>query len=132
MVTLISPIVPVTFTAATVSNVSQEPCPITRNVDTTVTNYNVTPQDPLPKLTPVIAVIGTPAVTVNTNNSAQADLDQNGHVEMFRACSADDGVHLTMWSGTPLQSTLLWHGYYYESGNPGIGPSCAPLETPAR
>ncbi len=132
VVTLISPVLPVTFTQATVTNVSQDPCPIAQNVDTTVSNYNVTPQNPVPKLSPMIAVVGTPVVIVNTNNIAQADLDQNGHPEMFRACSADNGVHLTVWSGTPLQSTLLWHGYYYESGNPAIGPPCTPQEMPAR
>lgn len=132
VITLISPIVPVTFTQATVSSVSQDACPITQNVDTTVSNYNVTTQNPVPKLTPMIAVVGTPAVSVNTNNIAQADLDQNGHSEMFRACSADNGVHLTAWSGTPLETTMLWHGYYYESGNPGIGPPCVPQEMPAR
>ena len=132
VITLISPIAPVTFTPATVSNVSQQACPITQNVDTTVSNYNVTPQNPVPKLTPMIAVVGTPAVTLNANNMAQADLDQNGHAELFRACSADNGIHLTVWSSTPLQSTMLWHGYYYESGNPGVGPPCTSPEMPAR
>jgi hypothetical protein len=123
VITLISPMAPVTFTQATVSGVAQQACPVTQNVDTTVSNYNVTPQIPVQKLTPLLAVLGTPVLTVNGNNLAQT--------ETFRACSADDGIHLTVWNGAPLNGRLLWHGYYYESTNPGIGPSCTPGEVPA-
>jgi len=65
---------------------------------------------------------------VAPNNNVQADLDQNGKHEAFRACSGNDGIHLTVWSGNPLDGTLLWHGYYYEPSNPGLGPSCTPKE----
>jgi hypothetical protein len=130
VITLISPVAPVSSTQATVSGVSQEACPVTQNVDTTVSNYTVTPQSPLQKLTPTIAVLGAPPVSVN-NNVPQADLDQNGQAETFRACSADNGIHLTVWKGAPLQGTLLWHGYYYEAGNPGVGPACTPAEMPS-
>jgi hypothetical protein len=130
VITLISPIAPVSSTQATVSGVSQEACPVTQNVDTTVSNYTVTPQTPLQKLTPMIAVLGAPPVNVN-NNVPQADLDQNGQAEAFRACSANNGIHLTVWKGAPLQGTLLWHGYYYEAANPGVGSVCTPAEMPA-
>ena len=130
-ITLISPIAPVTFTQATVNNVAQQACPISQNVDTTVSNYNVTAQTTLPKMTPLIAVVGTPTITVNGNNIAQADLDQNGHTETFRACSAADGIHLTVWNGTPLTGTPLWHGFYYEPNNAGVAPACTPGEIPA-
>jgi hypothetical protein len=131
LVTLVSPIAPPTFTQATVAGVTQEACPITQNVDTTVSNYNVTPRGPVQKLVPMIAIVGTSVVTINQNNIAQADLDQNGQTESFRACSADNGIHLTVWRGAPLQGTLLWHGFYYEANNPGIGPACTPAEMPA-
>jgi hypothetical protein len=130
VITLVSPMAPVTFTQATIAGVAQQPCPITQNVDTTVSNYNVTPQGPIQKETPIIAVLGSPVLTVNSNNIAQADLDQNGKTETFRACSADNGIHLTVWSGAPLAGTLLWHGYYY-AANPGTGSSCTPAEMPA-
>jgi hypothetical protein len=100
-------------------------------VDRTVSNYVLhTPQgSSLPKLVPMIAVTGlVPNVTI-TNNVPQADLDQNGKLESFRACSGNDGIHLTVWAGTPLDSVLLWHGYYYEPSNPGLGPVCTPKET---
>ncbi len=130
VVTLVSAIAPVTYTPATISGVSQQPCPITQNVDTTVSNYNLTVQGPIQKLTPMIAVLGSPAITIN-NNIAQADLDQNGKSQSFRACSSDNGIHLSVWSGAPLQGTMLWQAFYYESGNPGVGPACTPSEVPA-
>jgi hypothetical protein len=77
----------------------------------------------------MIAVLGAAApFTIGANNQVQADLDQNGKFETFRACSADDGIHLTVWSGAPLDGTLLWHGHYYEASNPGLGPACTPKE----
>jgi hypothetical protein len=131
-VTLVFPLAPVTIVQGTVSNVSKEPCPISQNVDTTVSNYSLDIKSPIPNLTPFIVVLGTPAVTVNANNVAQGDLNQNGQTQTFRACSADNGIHLTVWSGAPLQGKLLWHGPYYESSNPHIGPSCTPAEVPAQ
>jgi hypothetical protein len=85
----------------------------------------------LPKMVPLIAVTGTvPNVTI-MNNIVRADIEQDGKLETFRGCSGNDGVHLTVWAGTPLDGTLLWHGYYYEPSNPGIGPVCTPKEMPA-
>lgn len=130
-VTLISPTAPPSYVPGTVSGIAQQPCPITQTVDTTVSNYSIDVQGPIPKLTPLIAVLGTPVVTTNANNVPQADVDQTGHPVSFRACSADNGIHLTVWSGDPLKGTMLWHGFYYEAGNPGTAPPCAPGEMPA-
>lgn len=30
-----------------------------------------------------------------------------------RSCTSHEGLHLTVWSGTPLKSQRLWHRYYY-------------------
>lgn len=131
-VTLVVPNLPQSFVQAEVGAMADSACPITKEIDPTVTNYNL--QFPggsstLQKLVPLIAVVGpaTPFLTANTN--VQADLQGDGKHEMFRSCSADDGVHLTMWSETPLTGTLLWHGYYYEPSNPGIGPACTPQDS---
>ena len=131
-VTLVFPLAPIRAVQGAVSNLSKEPCPISQNVDTTVSNYDLDVKASIPNLAPFIVVLGTPAVTTNTNNVAQADLNQNGQTQTFRACSADNGIHLTVWSGAPVQGKLLWHGLYYESSNPNIGPSCAPAEMPAQ
>lgn len=131
-VTLISPVAPQAFTQTEVGAPSATPCPISKDVNTAVSNYDVhlPSYATLPKLTPLIAVVGTAAAfSAGPDNSVQADLDQNGKKESFRACSAADGIHVTVWSGNPLAGTLLWHGYYYEPGNPGIGPACTPKET---
>ena len=131
VITLITPLPPVLATQATVTGVAQQPCPISQNVDTTMSNYNVTPQVPVQKQTPLIAVVGTPALTVNAENVGQADLDQNGQTETFRACSSDNGFHLSVWHGAPLQGEMLWHGFFYQPGATGIGAPCTPSEVPA-
>jgi len=133
-VTLISPIAPQTFNQAEIGVPSAAACPISKDVNTAVSNYDVhiPAGTSLPKLTPLVAVVGTAAqFSTTTSNNVQADLDQNGKTEFFRACSADDGIHVTVWSGNPLDGTLLWHGLYYEPSNPGIGPACTPKETVA-
>ncbi len=129
-VTLISPTLPQTFMQAEIGGPSQTACPITRDVDTTVSNYDIhVTQGPVQKLTPLIAVVGASTPFSMNNNNVQADLDQNGKTETFRECSGNDGIHLSVWSGNALTGTVLWHGYYYEPGNPGVGPACTAKET---
>jgi hypothetical protein len=129
-VTLVSPMPPQAFIQADVTGPSQRACPISKDVDPTVSNYDIhVTQGSVPKLTPVIGVLGASApFSMAPNNSVQADLDQNGTMKTFRACSASNGIHLTVWSANPLDGTLLWHGYYYEPSNPGLGPSCTARE----
>jgi hypothetical protein len=130
-VTLASPMPPQTFVQAEIAGPSQRACPVSKDVDPTVSNYDIhVSEGSVQKLTPIIGVVGasTP-FSMAPNNNVQADLDQNGKHETFRACSGNDGIHLTVWSGNPLEGTLLWHGYYYEPSNPGLGPSCTPKET---
>jgi hypothetical protein len=129
-VTLVSPMPPQTFMQAEITGPSQSACPITKEVDTTVSNYDIrVSQGSVPKLTPLIAVLGASApFSMAPNNSVQADLDQDGKLKSFRACSGSDGIHLSVWSGNPLDGTMLWHGYYYEPSNPGLGPSCTARE----
>ena len=37
-----------------------------------------------------------------------ADLDGDGVLETFRACTTREGVHLTVWSGEPLKGKRVW------------------------
>jgi hypothetical protein len=129
-ITLVSPVPPQSFIQAQVTGPSSGACPVSKDLNPALSSYDVTPQPGnLPKLVPLIAVVG-PASTFSTNNNnVQADLDQNGKSEVFRACAAPDGYHLTAWGGSALTGTLLWHGYYYEPGNPGTVPACTPKET---
>lgn len=132
-VTLVSPTVPQTFEEAQVSGDSSQPCPITKDPLPGVNNYSVdlSKSSNLPKMSPLIAVVGSAAAGgfVVGGPGVQADLDQNQSKETFRACGADDGIHLTVWRGAPLTGTRIWSGYYYEAGNPGTLPSCSAAET---
>ncbi len=129
-VTLVSPLVPQSFTQAQVTGTSSSACPVSKDLDAALSSYDVKAEGAtLPKLTPLIAVLGSAAAFSTGNNNVQADMDQNGKSVAFRACTATDGYHLTAWTGTPLSGTLIWHGYYYEPGNPGTGAACTPKET---
>jgi hypothetical protein len=39
-----------------------------------------------------------------------------------RSCTSNEGLHLTVWAGTPLTSQRLWHQYYYLGYD--VEPSC--------
>jgi hypothetical protein len=129
-VTLVTPTLPQSFQQATIGAQSRSPCPVSQEMNPALSSYNlhVTGAAP-PKLAPLIAVIGSSAPFSMQNNDVVADLDQNGKMESFRACSAADGVHLTVWSGVPTTGTVVWHGFYYEPNNVGLGPPCSPKET---
>lgn len=84
----------------------------------------------IPELTPLIAIVGTAGYSsfLLENVSVQADLDQTHTKNTFRACGANDGIHLTVWRGIPITGTRVWSGYYYEAGNPGTLPTCVAAE----
>lgn len=129
-VTLVTPTPPQSFSQAEIGGPSQSPCPVSKDVNPALSSYDIQAGGAsLPKLTPLIAVLGTSAPFSVVNNNVQADLDQNGKTESFRACGANDGVYLTVWSGTPTTGTVLWHGFYYEPGNAAMGPPCTTKET---
>jgi len=131
-VTLITPVIPQTFAEARISGQSSSSCPIAQNPVSGVVSYDISVPDSanLTKLAPFIAVLGTAAssnISV-ANNGVVADLDHTQTRNTFRACGANDGVHLTVWRNDPLTGTLLWSASYFESGNPGTLPTCAPAE----
>lgn len=131
-VTLVNPAAPQTVIEAQISRESSGSCPITQEQMPGVANYDISVPDSanLPKLVPLIAVLGTAASSgiAVQNNGVVADLDQTHARNTFRACGANDGVHLTVWRNEPLTGSLLWSGSYYESGNPGTLPTCTPAE----
>ncbi len=131
-VTLVLPQSPQSFIEATISGPSPSACPITQDVLPGVNNVEISlpTTSNVPKLSPMIAVLGTAVSNgfLLENISVQADLDQNHSKETFRACGANDGIHLTVWRGVPLTGTRVWSGYYYEAGNPGTLPTCGPTE----
>jgi hypothetical protein len=129
-ITLVSPLPPQSFIQAQVTGPASSACPVSKELNPALSSYEVKPEPGnLQKLVPLIAVVSPATAFSTNNNNVQADLDQNGKLEAFRACTAADGYHLTAWAGTPLSAALVWHGYYYEPGNPGTGPACTPIET---
>lgn len=131
-VTLVTPTLPQTFTQGEIGAQSQSPCPISKDVNPALTSYDIQASGTLlPKLTPVIAVLGTSAAFSVANNNVQADLDQNGKSESFRSCGANDGIYLTVWSGAPTTGSVLWHGFYYDPGSAATAPPCTAKETAA-
>jgi hypothetical protein len=64
------------------------------------------------ELNPVaIAFVGNPQPVNLKSGVASADLNSDGKVEYFRACTSNEGVHLTVWTGQPLKSKRQWHWY---------------------
>jgi hypothetical protein len=125
---IVSLLPPQTYLSASIKGPSPSPCPITEEVQPGVSSYEIqVPPGSIP-VSPTMAVVANASVFHSTNNMVQSDLDQNGKMQSFRVCSSNDGVHLTLWSGQPLEGKLLWHGYYYEASNPGLGPQCTPRE----
>ena len=130
-VVVVSLLPPQTYVSVQIKGPSPSPCPITEDVQPGVSSYEIqVPPGSLP-VSPALAVVANAAVFRVTNNTVQSDLDGNGMTQSFRACSSNDGVHLTLWSGQPLEGKVLWRGYYYEASNPGLGPQCTPRELSA-
>ncbi|MDQ2946729.1 MAG: hypothetical protein M3Y27_12415 [Acidobacteriota bacterium] len=131
-VTLVLPVSPQSFVEAQISGQSSSACPITEEVVPEMVSYDISlpHSSNVPKLTPLIAVVGTAASSsfLMANAGVQADVDQTHAKNTFRACGANDGFHLTVWRGIPVTGTLLWSGHYYEAGNPGTVPTCSATE----
>jgi hypothetical protein len=73
----------------------------------------------------IILVSGT--ATLNYHDGRlQTDLNGDGAPETFRSCTSNEGLHLTLWAGTPLQSARLWHRYYPLGYD--VEPSCSPAD----
>jgi hypothetical protein len=66
--------------------------------------------EPMP---PAIATVRSATQVLLKHGVASADLDGDGRTEFFRICTSNEGNHLTVWSGMPLQGKRRWHSYYY-------------------
>jgi hypothetical protein len=55
------------------------------------------------------------------------DVDADGQEERFRECTSMEGLHLTIWTGTPLTGQRRWHTYYYLGYD--LQPTCTEAET---
>jgi hypothetical protein len=128
-VTIISPLTPQTLVTGQISGPASETCPVHSETDANLSSYDLRVDQPgFEKLKPVIVILGNTGKFSQANGVVTADLNQNGNTQMFRACSSSDQVYLTMWSGRPLEGTIVWHGRYYSPDNPGLAPVCTTAE----
>jgi hypothetical protein len=85
--------------------------------------YRLQPRVPVPEHLAVwlafpgeLATRTAAAGGVTVRVSAQYP-DVQGH-----SCTSSEGVHYTVWTGTPLDSRRLWHAYFYLGYD--VEPSC--------
>ncbi|HEY4307028.1 MAG TPA: hypothetical protein VGM82_21330 [Gemmatimonadaceae bacterium] len=55
------------------------------------------------------------------------DLDGDGHVESFTACTSREGVHLGLWDGAPPTGHREWHRYVQLGYD--VDPTCSGAES---
>lgn len=117
-----------TIKAEVVKPASMETCPSIDATDATLTAYEIRSLDAgLIPSTPAIAVSGPAIQFQKKGDSITADINHDGHTEYFRFCASAEGIHLTVWSGKPLQGKPKWHQYYYLGYD--VESNCKPSET---
>ena len=72
--------------------------------------------------TVAFGIAKAPASFAIRNGRVSADLDNDRVVEHFRVCTSMEGLHLTVWSGRPLQGKRQWHRYFYLGYD--VEPNC--------
>ena len=60
-----------------------------------------------------IGVVGAMKPAAAKGPLVHIDLDGDGEPETFRQCASAEGLHLTVWTGEPLQGPLDWQRYVY-------------------
>jgi len=81
----------------------------------------------LQKSAPAFVLANSRGVLTEAKTGATADLDGDGQLESFHACTSSEGVHLTVWTGKPLEGLRKWHYYYYLGFD--VEPTCKEAET---
>lgn len=65
-----------------------------------------------------IAIVAT---AIEPPAGASTDIDGDGMRESYRACTSNEGVHLTVWTGDPVRRRV-WHHYHYLGYD--VDPNC--------
>lgn len=126
---LVSPVSVQTLAEARVVKRSPDSCRDTTDTDAGFERYEVrVVKGRLAPSMPAIAVHTAVRRLKLKGTSIVGDVNGDGYAEYFRSCGSAEGLHLTVWSGVPLQGTLRWHHYYYLGYD--IKPSCTELEMP--
>ena len=67
----------------------------------------------LEKGAPAFAIANFGGTLIAARDGVTGDLDRDGQPESFRSCTSLEGLHLTVWTGKPLEGRRRWHYYYY-------------------
>jgi hypothetical protein len=122
-VLLISTPLPQTFVEARIIGRATDECRDATDVDADPNRYKVQiVNGELPAAMPSIAVYAARGKLKRNGRYLVGDIDQDGHTESFRSCGSAEGLHLTVWTGPPLEGRLRWHHYYYLGYD--IEPTC--------
>ena len=76
---------------------------------------------------PAFALVNFSGTLTTVETSVIGDLDSDGRLESFRSCTSSEGVHLTVWTGKPLEGQRSWHYYYYLGYD--VDPDCTEGDT---
>jgi hypothetical protein len=79
--------------------------------------------EPLPNL--AVVILGR-AHAAQVGDAVTLRLDDPPMNLRVRSCTSSEGLHLTLWAGTPLKSRRLWHTYYYLGYD--VTPTCTPAD----
>jgi hypothetical protein len=74
-----------------------------------------------------IGLIGVTPHFRPSDSLSTDDLDGDDRDEVFRTCTSSEGVHFTIWSGSPFDGVRRWHGYYPLGYD--VSPTCRPADT---
>ena len=119
--TVVDPQIPQKVFAARVKMRIPE-CEALAEADPPGTLYRVSWQEQRPQSPFLgIVVVGAPAVR-NDEGTVEFELSKQVRHARVRSCTSQEGVHLSVWSGAPLESTRLWHRYWYLGYE--VEPSC--------
>jgi hypothetical protein len=128
VVSLVTPSNPQSVAEAEIIGHSATGCPGIRNETPPQSGYELKlVQGTIQDFMPVIAVSGGADQFTSAASTVTAHLGTDAANASFRSCTSSDGVHLTVWRAKPLQSTRLWHQYYYMGQD--LEPTCTEKDT---
>jgi len=106
---------------------ADDACPSIDASDPDLHSYEIRlAKDGVESSLPAIAIAGFFGPFAKINDRIVADIDGDGQQQFFRSCTSTEGIHFTVWSGSPLQGKLRWHQYYYLGYD--VTAACTPMD----
>jgi hypothetical protein len=88
--------------------------------------YFLTTEEPIDAVADIWIVVPGRAQTRTAAGRVRVVLSPRWPNAQVRSCASSEGLHLTVWSGTPLRSTRLWHLYWYLGYD--VASDCRPAD----